>query len=261
MLNQRTVDKPDRLPDQTARLLVLRIRGGEYAAGTRLPPEKTLADSLGVSRPVLREALLLLRHDGLVEARQGSGVYVSALPGTKTLRLGDEHSGGVALPSLEWLGHTYELRAYVEEAVAELAALRRNAANLSAMKHELDAMAKAVKTGQEAVVEDIHFHFAVAHASGNPAMVKLVEYIHGAVAQSVKVARGNSAMASGLSELAQREHEAIYNAIASGDPVAARHAARAHLVNASQRLGITPRVPVVKIPLTKKTLTKVKGMP
>jgi GntR family transcriptional repressor for pyruvate dehydrogenase complex len=234
-MSSQTVPKPLRLPDESARLLLERIRDGTYPAGSRLPPEKELADSFGVSRPVLREALLLLRHDGVIDSRQGSGVFVSRIPGSKTLRLGDQH-----VPNREWLAHTYELRAYVEEAGAELAALRRTTDQLARLRRELDGMALATARREDAVAEDVRFHLLIAEASANPALLKFMEYIHGTMEPTVRVARGNSAMAPGLPEQAQAEHEAIYAGIAAGDSASSRRAARAHMENAACRLGLPP---------------------
>jgi GntR family transcriptional repressor for pyruvate dehydrogenase complex len=69
-------------------------------------------------------------------------------------------------------------------------------------------------------------------------MLKLVEFVHGSLAASVKTARGHSDLTPGHPEAAQAEHEAIYQAIEAGDPDAARSAVRSHMEGAAQRLGI-----------------------
>src|SRR6266487_457448 len=68
--------EPRRLYRQIADQIRALIRSREFAAGARLPPERDLARQLGVSRPSVREALIALEIEGLVEVRIGSGIYV-----------------------------------------------------------------------------------------------------------------------------------------------------------------------------------------
>ena len=74
--------EPRRLYRQIADQIRELIRAGEFVAGARLPPERDLAKQLGVSRPSVREALIALEVEGLVEVRIGSGIYVLG-PGLK----------------------------------------------------------------------------------------------------------------------------------------------------------------------------------
>ena len=69
--------EPRRLYRQIADQIRALIRSGEFAVGSRLPPERDLAKQLGVSRPSVREALIALEVEGLVDVRIGSGIYVS----------------------------------------------------------------------------------------------------------------------------------------------------------------------------------------
>src|SRR5512140_3135570 len=72
--------EPRRLYRQIAEQIRTLIKSGEFKAGGRLPPERDLARQLGVSRPSVREALIALEVEGLVEVRIGSGIYVTGLP-------------------------------------------------------------------------------------------------------------------------------------------------------------------------------------
>src|SRR5712671_3346356 len=67
-----------KLYQQIARQIAAAIAGGRHAPGDKLPSERELADDYGVSRPTIRDAMIALEFQGLVEARQGSGVYVKA---------------------------------------------------------------------------------------------------------------------------------------------------------------------------------------
>ena len=71
-----------KLYQQIARQIAAAIAAGRYAPGDKLPSERELADDFGVSRPTIRDAMIALEFQGLVEARQGSGVYVNAAPQT-----------------------------------------------------------------------------------------------------------------------------------------------------------------------------------
>ena len=72
-----TVARPQSLADEAHRQLLLQLDIGLWKVGSKLPPEKALADSLGVSRPIVREALARLKADGRIESRQGSGAFVA----------------------------------------------------------------------------------------------------------------------------------------------------------------------------------------
>jgi DNA-binding transcriptional regulator YhcF (GntR family) len=69
-----------KLYQQIARTIAAAVEDGRYAPGDKLPSERELADDFGVSRPTIRDAMIALEFQGLVEARQGSGVYVKAAP-------------------------------------------------------------------------------------------------------------------------------------------------------------------------------------
>ena len=85
--------EPRRLYRQIADQIRTLIKSGEFPAGARLPPERDLAKQLGVSRPSVREALIALEVEGLVEVRIGSGIYVQ--PGNEEAADGKTHEARV----------------------------------------------------------------------------------------------------------------------------------------------------------------------
>src|SRR5437763_7544866 len=104
--------EPRRLYRQIADQIRTLIRSREFAAGTRLPPERDLASQLRVSRPSVREALIALEVEGLVEIRGGSGVYVRVKP-----------NGARPAPDSEWGPlELIRARALIEREVAAQAA-------------------------------------------------------------------------------------------------------------------------------------------
>jgi len=229
-----------RFPDEVTQVLAHRISSGFYAPGSKLPSTRAMAQAFGVSPPIVREALSRLKHDGLVEPRQGSGVYVSSSIAPASLRLDSEAAGDAGL-----LADTFELRLLVEQICAELAAARRGAGDLRRMRAELQAMAQAVRSGGDGTMHDVRFHIAIARATGNGALLKLVEFLHGSLVESIRTARANSAGRPGQPQAAQREHERLFERIAAADSAGARRAIRDHLHGAARRLGLRlpPDVP------------------
>lgn len=229
---------PRRFPDEITAVLRQRIDTGAYPPGSKLPPTRELAEVFRVSPPIVREALSRLKYDGYVEPRQGSGVYVKTKLSPASLRLPITLSEDIGM-----LAETFEMRLHVEQSCAELAAQRRTRKDLVLLRTELSAMAEAVLQRADGTAADVRFHFAVAATARNSAMLKLVEFVHGSLAASVKTARSNSDLTPGHPEAAQAEHVAIYQAIEAGDADAARLAVRLHMEGAAQRLGIRVGVP------------------
>src|SRR5437868_9297522 len=86
-----------KLYQQIARRIAAAINDGRYGPGDKLPSERELADDFGVSRPTIRDAMIALEFQGLVEARQGSGVYVNAVASAPTEDPGDLEVGALEL--------------------------------------------------------------------------------------------------------------------------------------------------------------------
>lgn len=227
--------RPASLASRVAQTLRDDIAAGRFAAGARLPAEAGLADAFGVSRPIVREAIALLKADGVVVTRKGSGAYVSDTPGGQVWRVASAPDGGPTLAQL------FELRRVVETACAEMAALRRTEADMVAIRTALAAMQAHALDFPSAAAADIAFHHAIAQATHNPCFTGLTDF----VSQQLLVARQhaweNSARlsaASGAPRAADAEHAALTEAIAAGDAHAAREAAHAHLAAAAARMGL-----------------------
>src|SRR5438105_9316042 len=117
--------EPRRLYRQIADQIRGLIKGGEYRAGARLPPERDLARQLGVSRPSVREALIALEVEGLVEVRVGSGIYVRNPANAKSRSELPADTGPFELLRARWI---------IEGECAALAAKSINKAQLQGMK-------------------------------------------------------------------------------------------------------------------------------
>lgn len=208
-----------RVADQIGTL----IRNGEFAAGQRLPPERDLARSLGVSRPVVREAMIVLELEGLVEVRTGSGTFVSVpAPAGKAADAFDAGPGPFELISA---------RKLVEAGIAFAAARSATPAQLDAIAEALSMMAEAVEAGRDSREADRLFHARIAEATGNAVLVSIVEGLWASMVSPVFDALGRR---MGLPEhqgMALDDHARIYEALRRHDAAGAREAMHDHLTH------------------------------
>lgn len=227
--------RPASLATRIAQSLRDDIGAGRYTVGARLPAEAALAEAFDVSRPIVREAIALLKADGVLVTRKGSGAYVSETPGGQVWRVASAPDGGPTLAQL------FELRRLVETACAEMAALRRTDADLARIRQALAAMLRHADDFATAAAADIAFHHAIARAAHNPCFTGLTDFVGQQLLAARQHAWENSAQLharEGTQRAADAEHMALVEAIASGDPVAARAAASAHLSAAATRMGL-----------------------
>lgn len=207
------------------------------AAGAQLPTEKTLCERFDVSRAVVREAISRLKADGVVRTRQGSGAFVAARPQFASFRLVDAGSEFVA-PHATHLQTVFELRFVIETGAAELAALRRSAADLEGMERALLRMDAALESESDAATDDDAFHVAVAAASHNPQLERFQAFMGQQLSESRLPTWSARGHAAGRAREAQREHRLIFAAISAADVAGARRAAANHLIAAAGRLGL-----------------------
>jgi GntR family transcriptional repressor for pyruvate dehydrogenase complex len=212
--------------------LAEQIKSGRLTAGARLPTEEELSRAARVSRTVVREAVAALRAEGLVVTRQGVGAFVSAEPQRAPFRIEPER-----LQSLADILSVMELRLGVEIESAGLAAERATRAQVRGIEAALEAIERAAQAGKSAVDEDLGFHRAIAEATGNPEFARFLQFIGGHLIPRRTVSGLPARMGGERAYLAliQEEHRRISEAIASGDPRAAREAMRRHLTRSLER--------------------------
>src|SRR5438874_4065829 len=194
--------RPLRLTERLVQALEARIAAGELRPGEQLPTEKQLCEGFAVSRAVVREAIARLQSDGYVETRQGAGVFLTARPGLRSFKLPDEGEPGPAE-----LQHILGLRLAVEVHAADLAAVRRTEVDLAAMRRELGALAEAVRAGTDASDADDRFHAAIAAATHNPYLRRLVEFLRYQFFKTRRPTWSPAGHEAGEPRIAQREHE------------------------------------------------------
>jgi DNA-binding FadR family transcriptional regulator len=228
----KTLGRAPNLPSQVARMISDEILASRFKVGDRLPTERELAETFGVSRNVVREAIARLRFEGTVEPRQGSGVFVLRNQAASTLRLDAE-----ILRDRSLFANLFELRSILEVEAAGLAAARRSRKHLAAIYEALQRLYDTQGTPR-AVDADLEFHRSIARASANFYVAIFINFISEHVRASIAGAneRGDAAT---LGRINKEEHAAIYEAIKAKDVERARENMRRHIGKAMGRLGLT----------------------
>lgn len=217
-----------RLSDQLYGRIFERIVTGELAVGAQLPSENEICEKFGVSRPVVREALLRLKADGLVATQQGRGSFVVHQPVERVRSFAQAQDVAGYLRCLE-------VRIALEGDAARLAALRRTDEQLEAIEGAFRRLHEA--DGRLDADEDLAFHARIAEASGNAFYLDVLDAIHESIVGFMRLTLNLTR--TGTKQRAQRvldEHAAIVAAIREQDPERARVAMQFHLGQARQRL-------------------------
>ncbi len=229
--NFSPVSSGARLSDQVAEQLSAEIDQGRLVPGDQLPTEARLVAQFQVSRTVVREAVSRLKSLGLVDSRQGSGVFVSEKKPFAPLNFGLRQAA-----SQEAVIQMVEVRRALEAEVAALAAQRRTAQDMVNIEQAVLALDAAVKAGGNGVAEDVKFHHAIAHAARNPFLIQTLAYLGQFLHGATQVTRANEARRIDFAAQVQSEHLAIVRAVQAADAPAARQAAGAHMDNAAARI-------------------------
>lgn len=220
------------LSDTVYEQVLARIARGEFPVGGKLPTEHELSHGLGVSRPVLRQALKQLRSDGVIVSKQGSGSYVQRQPDQAVLSF-------APVGSIADIQRTFEFRMAIEGEAAFLAAERRSAEQLARLRTSLDELDRCVREGELGVEADEDFHAIICAASDNHYFVSVRNSMHANIMTGLNLTRNLSLTKSAARlRLVQAEHEAIFEAIEKRDGEAARRAMRSHIDNARKRVFI-----------------------
>ena len=221
--------EPQRLYRQIAEQLRLLIASGEFAVGSRLPAERELAVQLGVSRPSVREALIALEVEGVIEVRTGSGIYVQGCaPRSAT-------AGEIDTPDDWGPLEVMSARMLVEAEVAALAAAQAKPSDLRQMRTSLKRMRQQAARGETPREGDEDFHLAIARACGNSVLLDTVQRFWQARNGSLFSRLGDYFENPQSWQAAIAEHETVLMAIETGDARAARRAMQKHLRQAHKR--------------------------
>ena len=233
----------ERLSDRLAARLGGQIDAGTLRPGDRLPTEQRLALAHGVSRTVVREAVHQLKSRGLLRSRQGSGVFVTAVPPGEALTLDLALIG-----SIDDVLRVREVRRALEAETAALAATRASRAQVLALRRALGAIDRSAADGRDGVEEDLAFHRALAEAAGNPHFGRLLEFLEQYTQEAMRVTRRNDATRADFVEAVRQEHAAIVDAIAAGNAGLARRRAVQHMRGGDRRMRTAAPIPPTRRP-------------
>ena len=219
-----------RLSDHAYAGIVEIIKSEDLEVGERLPSESRLAEMFGVSRAIVREALVRLASDGITEARRGAGSFVKSRPSERLTAF-------MPLSELPTTLGSYEVRFVLEAEAARLAATRRTAQEMAHIEEGLALLREALLSSEPAHAEDMDLHRRIAEATGNPAFVITFDALYGDVERIMRAgvdisrSRPPEVIATML-----REHELVVDAIRAQDPEGAALAMRWHLWEGRRRL-------------------------
>lgn len=221
---EESADKqaPDRAYLRLAAQIRKLVDQGEFQIGQRLPAERALAERFDVSRTALREAIIALELQGVVEVRGGSGIYVC-----------DSGPGGAKPPAAQEIGvGPFELlraRCLIESEIAALAATTRTDADLDRIFGALAAMREQMMDQEANREADHQFHLHIAQSTANGVLLATVasmwEQARGPIWEKTEQHFHTQA----LRQASLEDHQRIFSALVARDAELSRQAMRAHL--------------------------------
>jgi len=212
----------NKLYQRVAASISAAIEAGRWSPGTRLPGERDLAEEYKVSRPTIREAMIALEMKGWIEARHGSGLYVTRR----------DHETGQREDSLNFDVGAFDLteaRILFEGEAVALAAVSISDEQLAELDQLLIEMGADDSNEPSVMDADRRFHLAIANATGNEAIRSVIEYLWELRTKSPLAANMFARAKRGGITPRVEEHRPIVAALKARDPHAARSAMRKHL--------------------------------
>ena len=221
-----------KLADLVIDTLRERINSGEYRAGGKLPTESQMTAIFGVSRTVVREAIAALAADGMVQARQGAGVFVATNAANPFNAIGLEKSNKISVAL-----NVLEVRMGIEIEAAGLAAMRRRASQDAAIQEAWNEFDRLLKLGIPTGKTDFAFHRAIAAATNNPFYIEVLDGLGSrTIPCDIASPWGTESVLTYEYQVGlQSEHHDILLAISAQDATGAREAMRQHLSLSQER--------------------------
>lgn len=214
---------------EVVKQLIGLLTAGELVPGSRLPPERQLAERIGVGRSAVREALAALEILGIVTVRPGSGTY---LRDTTSELLPTTLSWGMMLNATR-TRELIEVRSGLEIQAATLAARRASDDDVEKLRGFVETMRETLDDIDTFLQADIRFHLQIALSADNVVLSDLLQSTRSLLRLWVERGLRHRDQA----DAAYREHLAVYEAIAARDPDAAEDAMRRHMSTAGERVG------------------------
>jgi len=217
---------PRRLYQEIALQIRAHIESGEFPVGARLPSERELAGQLRVSRPSVREALIALEVEGLVEVRSGAGVFVCE-PKRPFPYYASSSEGPLEI---------MRARIAIEGETASMAARHMRDADIKELERILETMDSDLPSQGSYLPADRAFHLYIAEKAGNSVLIRIVAELFDARHSPLSLQFGKHFENATTRMQAVGEHKVIVQALASRNPVSAKRAMQRHLTKAHNRL-------------------------
>ena len=221
------LEAPESFSDRSHQKLAARIAAlianGEFEVGARLPAERTLADRFKVSRTLVREAIIVLEMQGLVDVRGGSGIYVCAPPAAPA------RSTNFMPPTGPGPFELLRARCLIESEIASVAAETRQDSDLDRIYAALAAMREHLHDKAANEAADRLFHLRIAEASGNSVLLQMVTALWDHTKAPIWSQLEAHFHTPALRQASQDDHQRIFTALLERDAAGARAAMRAHI--------------------------------
>jgi len=217
---------PRRLYQEIALQIRAHIESGEFPVGARLPSERELAGQLRVSRPSVREALIALEVEGLVDVRTGAGVFVCE-PKRPFPYYASSSEGPLEI---------MRARIAIEGETASMAARHMRDADIKELERILETMDPDLPSQGSYLPADRAFHLYIAEKAGNSVLIRIVAELFDARHSPLSLQFGKHFENATTRMQAVGEHKVIVQALASRNPVSAKRAMQRHLTKAHNRL-------------------------
>ncbi len=210
------------LTQQLSHDLGMGIVNGDYSPSVRFPSEAKLCEEFQISRSATREAVKMLTAKGLLSSRPRQGIRI--LPRDQWNMFDPDVLGWIlhSTPSFKMLKEFLQLRLAIEPEAAALAAAHHDAKNIQLIHSALERMKAAGQGLDDPLESDISFHLSILSASENPFFMQLRSFVNTALRVSIRYTN----RIKGVNIADYHDHKKVYDAIAQGDPDAARRASR-----------------------------------
>ena len=225
--------RPKKISEEIVDQIKQLIAQGELKPGERIPSERDLATMLGVSRPSVREAIMVLEAMGFLDSRQGGGTFVKALTEGSIM---NPLAKLVEQRDPELLRALAEVRMGLESWSAYLAAQRATEADLADLQRLYTVMEKQAAKGGWSPEVDAEFHYAITSASHNSLQMHVLDSIHTLFNTTIQVALMEFYQQQGHIQRLLTHHREIMQAIADRQPELARQKMMEHLTMVEEKM-------------------------
>ena len=225
--------RPKKISEEIVDQIKQLISKGELKPGERIPSERDLATMLGVSRPSVREAIMVLEAMGFLDSRQGGGTFVKALTEGSIM---DPLAKLVEQRDPELLRALAEVRMGLESWSAYLAAQRATEEDLADLRRLYTVMEKQAARGGWDSEVDADFHYAITAASHNSLQMHVLDSVHSLFNATIQVALMEFYRQEGHVQRLLIQHREIMEAIADREPELARQKMMQHLAMVEEKM-------------------------